>query len=153
MALDNVLFEFLSQLSDNAIARAFIDYVLSGDKSPPSSTSPLGSLLPVGLQSLPYIEVQAWGGLLFSDIDYIVSGTRQTGDNSLFGSDAGAALREWAHAGQNSKTIRWSPDAASRQYAMDGGGDAAFQAVWDRSKSSSPSDILNDLASSNLLTS
>lgn len=152
-AIDNVLFDFLSLLGDAAMVRAFITYVLSGDRTPPSSASSLGNLLGSSLQSLPLIEVQAWGGLLFSDIDYIVSGISQAGDIALFGSDAGAQLRQWAHSGPNSKVVRWSADAMSSQYALDGGNDAVFQAVWDKSRSLSPTAILNELASSRLLTS
>lgn len=152
-ALDNVLFDYFSQLDVNtSLARAVIDYILSGNKAPPSSTSPLGNLSH-GLTSLPVIEVQAWGGIFFSDIDYIASGLSRGDSGVLFGSDTGADLRNWAHSGESSKPIRWSLEAMSGQYALDNGGNSAFQDIWESSRTSTPDAIFASLGSSNLLTS
>lgn len=151
-AIDNVLFEYLVRLQDAALAKALVDYVVSGTKLPPPSSSELFTLSN-GLASLPVIEAQLWGNLLFSDIDYVVSGIGQAGGTALFGSQRGGELRNWAHSGSLSKPIRWSLDATSSQYASDTGSGGAFQEVWESSRDSSPADIYANLGTSNLLTS
>jgi hypothetical protein len=151
-AINNVLFDYLSQLDvSSGLAKAVIDYILSGDEAPPSPTSPL-AMLSDGLKALPIIEVQAWGGILSSDIDYIISGLSQADGNVLFGSDTGADLRNWAHSGQSSKPIRWSLDATSSHYALDSGESNAFQGAWESSRTSLPDAIFASLGSSDLLT-
>lgn len=152
IAIDNVLFDFLIQLRDANLIKSVIEYVCAGLDTPPSPDSDLWKLSD-GLQSIPLIETQLWGNFGFSDIDYVVSGIRQTGDNPLFGTEAGEELRGWAHANGGNKPIRWSLDATSSQYALDSGSSSAFQEAWDSSRTSSPTAIYANLGASNLLTS
>lgn len=150
--MQNVLFDWLSGLPDESVLKALIDYILSGSRAPPDPDSELYTRSNF-LQAIPDIEAQLWGGMLFSDIDYVVSNVALPSGNSLFGTSLGSDFRKWAHRDGANKPIRWTSGAATSQYALDTGGDAAFQTVWDASGSSSASDVFNRLSGAKLLTS
>jgi hypothetical protein len=146
--LDAVLFNYLTHLASLDLAKPAIHFILQASSGPPDASSPLIA----SLATLPPLEVQLWGRLPFSDIDYIVSDIGVDGREPVFGRSTGTALRSWAHSSASSKPIRWAASADSATYALDTGGDAGFQQIWDASAGSSEQDIVDALQGAGLLT-
>jgi hypothetical protein len=150
--LDNVMYDVLRQLPSEEASKDLIDYLLSGSKASPASSTDLAARTN-DLQAVPLIEVQLWGPLLFSDIDYVVSGLGSSAGTTLFGSSQGTDLRNWAHRNGNIKTIRWSLNARIERYAADDGSNPGFNRVWEASATMSADAVYQALDDSNLLAS
>lgn len=142
--LDAVLLNYLEQIPSPTLATSLINHILQNAGAPATFA---------GVDTLPRLEVQLWGALPFSDVDYIVSALVLPSGNTLFGSETGAAIRSWAHSSSSmSKPIRWTQTATSLEYTIDSGSDARFQQVWDIAGSLSESAIHSALADNGLLS-
>ncbi|GAA6035803.1 hypothetical protein JCM8097_005714 [Rhodosporidiobolus ruineniae] len=142
-AIDHILLDYLSLLSIS-IAQALVAYVLSGSSAPPSaaSTDAAGKALWAAseqLAGLPVMEVQLWGGLAASEIDFARSGLSYPPSSSssssapstlFFGSTPGGSFRTWASSAGLSR-VEWALSAEEVEVATDdAGSEVAFDKVW-----------------------
>ena len=71
--LDHVLLDYLNLLEVER-AKFVLDYVLSSTADPPSSESQLAGIAD-GLEGLPLMGLQVWGGIRWDEVDEVKSGT------------------------------------------------------------------------------
>jgi hypothetical protein len=108
---DHVVWKYLSSISDINVATALVNYILGSASNPPAPPTN-SSILYQSLAVIPTMEVVVFGSIAPSDIDWVVSAFTTTSGSLFFGSDQGAALRNWAITGCNSMIV-WSETALS----------------------------------------
>lgn len=123
---DHVVLDYLSLFPSPSSATQLVQYVL-GSSAPPSSPP---SSLPA---NIPILEVQLWGGLYPSDLNYTISSfTCPTPTEALFfGSTVGDKFRSWVFDASKGP-IYWAVNAlgvtAATETAL---GIRAFDSVWN----------------------
>ncbi|KZT30481.1 hypothetical protein NEOLEDRAFT_1173902 [Neolentinus lepideus HHB14362 ss-1] len=124
--LDHVVLDYLSSLPDVSVANSLIDFVLQSSAVPPSNSTPLFQSLSV----IPAIEVAVFGRVDPSDISSTVSSFSTPLGSLFFGSDQGAALRNWV-LDITASSISWTDSATAPEVVDDKSlSDRNFLSVW-----------------------
>ncbi|TFK57185.1 hypothetical protein OE88DRAFT_1650808 [Heliocybe sulcata] len=125
--LNHIVLDYLTSISDVSVANSLVDFVLQSSAGPPSNSSSLFQ----SLSTIPAIEVAVFGHLDPSDISSAVSSFSTPLDSLFFGSDQGAALRNWA-LNTTASSITWTDSATAPEVVDDTSlSDPSFLSVWD----------------------
>ncbi|KAG5652174.1 hypothetical protein H0H81_006014 [Sphagnurus paluster] len=126
---NHVVLRYLLSIPKLDVATALVAYVLSS-ASVQATPPPAASILYDSLDTIPIIEVAVFGSITPSDISSTVSSFTTSSGALFFGSDQGAALRNWAIAGCSS-TIAWAESSLSPVIVRDKDfTDQIFNQTW-----------------------
>ncbi|KAI0307711.1 hypothetical protein B0F90DRAFT_1676445 [Multifurca ochricompacta] len=125
--INHVLLDFFESIPDINVASQFVDYVLSSPVTPPSNDTLLGK----SLDTIPTLEVAAFGSVTPPDIKGVVSSFTTPLGELFFGTDQSRAVRDWAIMATQT-SVTWSEFANSPEIVNDNSlTDNAFNAVWN----------------------
>ncbi|EPQ60727.1 hypothetical protein GLOTRDRAFT_135358 [Gloeophyllum trabeum ATCC 11539] len=125
--MNHVVLDYLSSIPNVAVANNLVDFVLQNSAVPP----PNSSLLYQSLSTIPTVEVAVFGRINPSpDISSSASSLSTPLGALFFGSDQGAALRNWA-LNTTRVPITWSDSATASQAVCDNSlSDPNFLSIW-----------------------
>lgn len=129
--LDHVTLQYLTSIGDINVANAFIAFVLNSSTVvrpvPPDPSSELYQ----AIEMLPTIEMAVFGDVTPADFTSIVSPFTINSGALFFGSDDGAALRNWT-IGTTNLSIVWTQNATSSLVVRDDSlGNNSVTETWD----------------------
>lgn len=117
--LDHVVLQYLTSIGDINVANTLIKFVLDSSTAVRPVPPDVSSSLYQAMKTLPSIEIAVLGDITPADFSSVVSPFTISSGTLFFGSDNGAALRNWTISTLH-LSIVWAQNATSSLVVRDG---------------------------------